>query len=191
MICPSQDLILIPASSARLATPRYGTRQCGTHFLTFVVLMKHFLLPGLLLLGSATAATAQTPAAETEAVKQTIRSFFEGMRQGDSALVRRTLAPGAVFHTLSTRAGQTQLRPENSSDFVKAVGTPHKEVWDERITFDKILIDANLASVWTPYEFYLGSTFSHCGYNSFQLVKLADGWKIAHVIDTRRKEKCK
>ena len=29
------------------------------------------------------------------------------------------------------------------------------------------------------------------GYDSFQLVKLADGWKIAHVIDTRRKEKCR
>jgi hypothetical protein len=153
--------------------------------------MKHFLLSGLLLLGSATTALAQKTAAETEAVKQTIQSFFEGMRKGDSTLVRRALAPGAVFHSLSNRNGQTQLRPENPADFVKAVGTPHQEVWDERITFDKVLIDANLASVWTPYEFYLGSTFSHCGYNSFQLVKLADGWKIAHVIDTRRKEKCK
>jgi len=151
--------------------------------------MKHLLLPALLL---ATIPTfAQKPTSETEAVKKTIRTFFEGMRKADSTLVRSTLAPGAVFHTLSIRNGQTQLRPNNPSEFVKAVGTPHKEVWDERITFDKVLIDANLASVWTPYEFYLGSTFSHCGYNSFQLVKLTDGWKIAHVIDTRRKEKCK
>ncbi|MBX0289464.1 nuclear transport factor 2 family protein [Hymenobacter sp. HSC-4F20] len=151
--------------------------------------MKHLLLPGLLL--AATPALAQKPANETEAVKRTIQTFFEGMRKGDSTMVRATLAPGAVFHTISTKGGQTQLRPENPASFVKMVGTPHKEVYDERITFDKILIDANLASVWTPYEFYVGSTFSHCGYNSFQLVKLADGWKIAHVIDTRRKEKCK
>ena len=153
--------------------------------------MKYLLLSGLLL--SATGATAQTPAAETEAeaVRKTIRNFFDGMRKGDSTLVRSTIAPGAVFHTLASRNGTTQLRTENPADFVKAVGTPHKEVWDERITFDKVLIDANLASVWTPYEFYLGNTFSHCGYNSFQLVKLADGWRIAHVIDTRRKEKCK
>jgi hypothetical protein len=151
--------------------------------------MKH-LLPLLLLF--APAAHAQTrPAAETEAVKKTIQTFFDGMRRGDSAAVRATLAPGAVFHTLSTKAGQTQLRPENPSAFVKAVGTPHNDVWDERITFERVLIDANLASVWTPYEFYLGSTFSHCGYNSFQLVKLAEGWRIAHIIDTRRKEKCR
>ncbi len=149
-----------------------------------------FLLPAALLSAPLTAA-AQTPAAETEAVKATVRAFFDGMRRADSAAVRRTLAPGAVFHTLATRGSQTQLRPQNPADFVKAVGTPHQEVWDERITFDQVLIDANLASVWTPYEFYLGNTFSHCGYNSFQLVKLADGWRIAHVIDTRRKEKCK
>jgi hypothetical protein len=148
-----------------------------------------YLLPALLLL--AYRAPAQTAPTETEAVKTTIRSFFEGMRKGDSTLVRSTLAPGAVFHTIAAKNGQTQLRPETPTQFVKMVGTPHKDVYDERITFDKVLIDANLASVWTPYEFYLGSTFSHCGYNSFQLVKLADGWKIAHVIDTRRKDKCK
>ncbi|ALD20831.1 nuclear transport factor 2 family protein [Hymenobacter sp. DG25A] len=136
-------------------------------------------------------AKAQSGALEEAAVKKTIATFFDGMRKGDSTLVRSTLAPGAIFHTIANRKGTTELRPENPSEFVKAVGTPHKEVWDERISFDKILIDANLASVWTPYEFYLGTTFSHCGYNSFQLVKLAEGWKIAHIIDTRRKEKCK
>ena len=144
----------------------------------------------LTLAASTRPAFAQKASPETEAVKQTITSFFDGMRRGDSTAVRATLAPGAVFHTLATRDGQTQLRPENPSAFVRAVGTPHQAVWDERISFERVLLDANLASVWTPYQFYLGNTFSHCGYNSFQLVKLAAGWKIAHVIDTRRKEKC-
>jgi hypothetical protein len=107
-------------------------------------------------------------------------------------LVRRTLAPGAVFHGLGGKPGQPPtLETESISGFLKAVGTPHPAVWDERVQFERVLIDANLASVWAPYEFYLGSKFSHCGYDSFQLVKLAEGWKIAHIIDTRRKEKCK
>ncbi|HEX8506871.1 MAG TPA: nuclear transport factor 2 family protein [Hymenobacter sp.] len=144
-----------------------------------------------LLLGASLQTHAQTTAAETAEVKKTITAFFDGMRKGDSTAVRRTIAPGAVFHTIANRAGVAKLSPENPLDFLKAVGTPHPKVWDERITFANVLIDANLASAWTPYEFYLGDTFSHCGYNSFQLVKLADGWKIAHVIDTRRKEKCK
>jgi len=146
----------------------------------------------LTLAASTRPAFAQKASPETEAVKQTITSFFDGMRRGDSTLVRRTLAPGAVFHGLGGKPSQpVALQTESISGFLKAVGTPHPEVWDERVQFERVLIDAYLASVWAPYEFYLGSKFSHCGYDSFQLVKLADGWKIAHIIDTRRKEKCK
>ena len=147
-----------------------------------------FLL--LALTGTATAQAQKAPA-EAQAVRQTITTFFEGMRQGDSAKVRRTLAPGVVFHVIKNRPDKTELTVENPSEFLKIVGTPHPEIYDERITFEQVLIDANLASVWTPYRFYVGSKFSHCGYNSFQLIKLAEGWKIAHIIDTRRKDGCK
>ncbi|WP_191906300.1 Cif family virulence factor [Hymenobacter baengnokdamensis] len=147
------------------------------------------LLSGLL--GATFAAQAQTTSAEVPAVKQAITTFFDAMRRGDSTLVRSTLAPTAVFHTLSQPQGQPTVQLESVNAFLKAVGTPHAESWDERVQFEHVLIDANLASVWAPYEFYLGSKFSHCGYDSFQLVKLASGWKIAHIIDTRRKEKCR
>jgi hypothetical protein len=53
-----------------------------------------------------------------------------------------------------------------------------------------VLIDGNLASVWTDYKFYIGEKFSHCGVNSFQLFKGDDGWKIIYIIDTRRKDNC-
>ena len=151
-----------------------------------------FLLFAGLLATTTPAAHAQKAAFETEAVKQTVTAFFDGMRRGDSTAVRRTLAPAAVFHGFGGQPSQpATLEIESINDFLKAVGTPHPEIWDERVQFERVLIDANLASVWAPYEFYLGSKFSHCGYDSFQLVKLADGWKIAHIIDTRRKEKCK
>ncbi|QIX59901.1 hypothetical protein HER32_01310 [Hymenobacter sp. BT18] len=152
--------------------------------------MKHLLLVAFLL-NALPAAHAQKSTSDADAAKKTITTFFEGLRKGDSTLVRSTLAPGVVLQTISNRGGKTQVLVESPKEFLKAVGTPHNAVWDERITFDKVLIDANLASVWTPYEFYLGTSFSHCGYNSFQLVKLAEGWKIVHIIDTRRKEKCK
>ncbi|ALW86260.1 hypothetical protein AUC43_14905 [Hymenobacter sedentarius] len=153
--------------------------------------MNHFF--ALLLSAAATSsAFAQKVSSETAAVRQTVTSFFDGMRRGDSTMVRRTLAPGAVFHGIGGKPGQpSTLETESINGFLKAVSTPHPEIWDERVQFERVLIDANLASVWAPYEFYLGSKFSHCGYDSFQLVKLADGWKIAHIIDTRRKEKCK
>ncbi|MCC2546251.1 nuclear transport factor 2 family protein [Hymenobacter sp. BT175] len=151
--------------------------------------MKKAFLSLLLTCGTP-AAFAQTSAAETEAVKKTITTFFDGMRRADSTLIRSTLAPGVILHSISSKSSSPRVEVENVNGFLKAVGTPHKEVYDERISFERVLIDANLASVWTPYQFYVGSKFSHCGYNSFQLVKLAGSWKIVHIIDTRRKENC-
>ncbi|MFP3594978.1 hypothetical protein SB689_23835, partial [Chryseobacterium sp. SIMBA_038] len=62
---------------------------------------------------------------------------------------------------------------------------------EERIIIEAIHTDGNLASVFTPYSFYLKGKFSHCGANSFQLVKQNEEWKIQYIIDTRRKDNCK
>jgi hypothetical protein len=151
-----------------------------------------FLFGAAGLLGTAPAVQAQASPTEAQAVQRTVTTFFDGMRRGDSTLVRSTLAPAAVFHAFGAKPGQpATLEIESIAGFLQAVATPHPAAWDERVQFERVLIDANLASVWAPYKFYLGSKFSHCGYDSFQLVKLASGWKIAHIIDTRRKEKCR
>lgn len=61
---------------------------------------------------------------------------------------------------------------------------------DERIQFDVVKVDGPLASVWTPYKFYFKGQFSHCGVNSFQLVRVNGEWKIQYLIDTRRRNDC-
>ena len=61
---------------------------------------------------------------------------------------------------------------------------------DERISFETVKVDGDLAIAWTPYKFYLGDQFSHCGVNSFQLVKLEGVWRIQYLIDTRRRQGC-
>jgi len=151
--------------------------------------MKGWLLIFLLLLGSV--ASAQTKDLEkTESVKKVINQLFDGMRKGDSGMVSSTFSTGMIMQSISNRNGETTLKTDKPDGFLKAVGTPHSEVWDERIKFDQVLIDDNLASVWTSYQFYLGDKFSHCGVNSFQLVKQKSGWKIVYLIDTRRKDNC-
>jgi hypothetical protein len=47
-----------------------------------------------------------------------------------------------------------------------------------------------MAAVWTPYNFYYNGQFSHCGVNSFQVIRFKDGWKIQYIIDTRRRTGC-
>ena len=144
----------------------------------------------LLLITSGFVVSAQSINPESEAVKTVINHLFQGMKKGDSSLVNSTFSKGMILQSIAERKGNIEVRTEEAVGFLKAVGTPHTEIWDERITFDNILIDGNLASVWTSYQFYLGNKFSHCGVNSFQLVKGVKGWKIVYLIDTRRKVNC-
>ncbi len=126
-----------------------------------------------------------------EEVRKTIDQMFDGMRKGDSTMVHEVFADEVKMQTIvKSQNGQTELRTSSLSNFLNAVGTPHDEVWDEKLLSYEILIDGDMASVWTPYQFYRGENFSHCGVNSFQLAKLQGNWKIIYLVDTRKREGC-
>ena len=74
--------------------------------------------------------------------------------------------------------------------FVRAVGTPHSVVWDERIRKTRVELDGPLASVWAEYSFYAGDKFSHCGIDAFQLARDGEAWRIVALTDTRRRDGC-
>jgi hypothetical protein len=60
----------------------------------------------------------------------------------------------------------------------------------ERIANERVLIDGPYAVAWMDYTFYLGDQKSHCGVDSFQLVRRPAGWRIFAITDTRRRENC-
>jgi len=132
-------------------------------------------------------------AAEQEAVMKPIKILFEGMQKGDSALLHKAFAVPATLATVGRdKNGKPTISYEALYDFLKVIGTPHPEVYNEMIWDEKILIDGDFAQVWTSYAFYLGKKFSHCGVDAFHLIKSEDGnWKIFHLADTRQKQNCK
>lgn len=133
---------------------------------------------------------AQTPTADS--VKSVVNQLFEGMKAGDTTMVKAVFAKDAIMQTVSTSETTIPVLVTASiQQFVNAVGSPHTDVWDERISFGSIQVDGALASVWTPYRFYLNDRLLHCGVNSFQLMRFAEGWKIIYLVDTRRKEGCR
>ena len=131
---------------------------------------------------------AQKEAKPEKAIKTVINRFFEGLEKGDSALLRSTCTTAPVFQTYrKDKDGQLKVFTEDFNDFVAFVGTPSKDKYKEAIKFDAIHAEESLASVWTPYTFYINGKASHSGTNSFQLVKTGAGWKIQYILDTRRK----
>ena len=119
-------------------------------------------------------------------VRATIEALFDGMRAGDSSAVRSVFHPDARLYTALGPTDSTTVRSTPVDDFVQAVGQPREAVWDERIWDVEIRVDGPLASAWVPYAFYLGDEFSHCGVNTVQLVRQAEGWRILQLTDTRR-----
>ncbi len=136
------------------------------------------------------AAPERDAVSDEEAILAVVHALFDAMRAGDGEAVRAVFREDAQMFSVVVRDGVAAPQAGSLEGFVNAVGQPRDEVWDEQIWDPVIHIDGDLATAWTPYAFYRGDTFSHCGANSFQFVKGPDGWKIAYIIDSRRRDDC-
>jgi hypothetical protein len=131
---------------------------------------------------------AQSP---EDSVKAVINQLFTAMKETDAAKLRDAFADSAVLQTIRRKPdGTFYVHNDKVSAFAEQIGKSKKDSLDERIEFASIRIDGPLASVWTPYKFYYAGNFSHCGVNSFQLVRINGRWKIQFLIDTRRRQGC-
>jgi hypothetical protein len=101
-----------------------------------------------------------------------------------------SFADSAILQTIIEKNGKVLVKTEAVGDFASQVGKMEKNILDERIKFDVVRIDGALAMVWAPYQFYYKGKFSHCGADSFQLLRINGKWKIQYLIDTRRTGGC-
>jgi hypothetical protein len=128
------------------------------------------------------------PSASSEKeVKQVIQNMFHAMLQADTTLLRTCFSDKVIFQTIVNKPEGAMVNTMSINDFIQSIGKQLPNALDERIEFGAIQVDPLMATVWTPYTFYLKGQYSHKGINSFQLVKFKEGWKIQYLIDTRYK----
>lgn len=126
--------------------------------------------------------------AQKAEVQQTIQTFFEGFHARDTLKIKSTCSDKLVLQSISESAKGNKFSEESPKEFYVSMATiPAQMQFEERILDYNIQIDGTMAHAWTPYEFYINGKFSHKGVNAFTLFKTAEGWKIVHLIDTRRK----
>lgn len=135
--------------------------------------------------------TAQQETQE-KAIKKVISTFFDGLHKGDSTLMATTLHKDIKIQTTTNnREGSSVLKTETKAQLLAGIANkkPADKYFEKLLSYD-IKIDGNLASVWTPYEFYYNDTFSHCGANSFQMYHNNGKWEIIFLVDMRRRGNC-
>lgn len=121
-----------------------------------------------------------------------VKKFFEAFHAQDSTDLTSFAHKDAVLQSVSVSSEENStLTTTAYSDFVKTIiAIPPETKFEEKLHDFYVRINGNLANVTTPYSFYLNGKISHCGVNSFQLMKDNGKWKIINLVDTRRKTDC-
>ena len=126
---------------------------------------------------------------DAKAAVRVVEQMFEALKAGDTAGMRAVMHPAARVIQTGTREGAPFARVNTLDDFLKAIGGAGRKL-EERIYNPEVRIDDNLATVWVQYDFLVNGQISHCGVDSYQLVRTGEGWRVLHVVDTQRREGC-
>jgi hypothetical protein len=113
--------------------------------------------------------------------------LFAAMRAKDAAAIRALFTPeGQLVAIDKPRNGEglSTTRVFTAEAFAKLISEAKAAEFIEKMAEPKVEIFGDMALVYGRYTFHVGDKFSHCGTNSFHLVRTIDGWKIANAAST-------
>jgi hypothetical protein len=115
-------------------------------------------------------------ATDRDAVLKTVQAFFDAMTAKDIVASRTILMPQARFHAMRTR--DAEMFSVSTEEYL-AILQSSKQTMRERIWNPEVRIQALIATVWAPYDFWYDAKLDHCGIDAFDLIKTKEGWRIA------------
>ena len=118
--------------------------------------------------------------AERAEILATVQKIFDALA-GDADLLADVMGPDVVMRSVQAGADGT---PEWSSSTVDGLAgriASSETLMTERMWDPDVKVSGNLATVWTPYDFYVGSELSHCGIDVVTLQRSTEGWKIVSL----------
>jgi hypothetical protein len=114
---------------------------------------------------------------EKDAVVAAVQQFFDTMAAKDIEGAAEVLAPDGQFFSIRTTDGEQVVRRSTNREYLERLASS-KDDWLERMWEPEVRIRGDVATVWAPYDFFVNSKFSHCGYDAFQLMKIDGRWMI-------------
>ncbi|HYP01002.1 MAG TPA: nuclear transport factor 2 family protein [Pyrinomonadaceae bacterium] len=154
-----------------------------------LLMMQKLLLSALLTLAVYTPAAAQI-ATRNDAGQEAVavaNKLFEAMRAKNAEAIRALFLPEGQLVAVDqprTGDGLPKTRVFTAAAFAKMISESKAPDFVERMPQPEVKIFGDMALVFGRYTFHVGDKFSHCGTNSFHLVRTASGWKIANAAST-------
>jgi hypothetical protein len=122
---------------------------------------------------------ADTATEERAAVLETVQALMDAIPPRDGAALRELLVPGGS----AVRSRDDKVICTPLADFRLPGGT---EALEERFYQPVVLIDADIAMVWTRYDFLVDGQVHHWGTNILSLLKRDGRWRISAIADNGR-----
>jgi hypothetical protein len=158
--------------------------------LTLLVAVGGTLRPALAPAHDALAPAPSAGSGEEAAVIASVQRFFDTMAECDVEGMRAVVEPeGRIVRLRAGPGGEPVASSSTFGEFLARLG-PCPERYLERMWDPQVRVHQGLATLWAPYDFWRGATFSHCGVDAFDLVKTTSGWKIVGGAYTVEPEGC-
>lgn len=110
-----------------------------------------------------------------------VNRLFDGMKAKSAEQIKGVFAPDVHFLAIDKPRdgkGVSKTRVMTGEAFAKQISESKAGEYKEKMISPEARISGDMAVVSGRYTFFVGDTFSHCGTDTFNLVRTDAGWKI-------------
>lgn len=110
-----------------------------------------------------------------------VNRLFDGMKVKSAEQIKSVFTADVHFLAIDKPRdgkGISRTRVMTGEAFAKMISESKSGEYREKMISPEARISGDMAVVSGRYTFYVGDTFSHCGTDTFNLVRTEAGWKI-------------
>jgi hypothetical protein len=144
---------------------------------------------GIVVMSLALATSWADESGDREAVLEVLDFFFSAMTAKNAVAMQEVMTIDGVMYGYTDGENGPEIFSITHTDYLEGLST-HEGLPVERIWNPRVDLHDRIAIAWTPYDFHNDGVFSHCGMNTFSLLKREDGWRITGVVFSVQTEGC-
>ena len=136
------------------------------------------------------AANFQFPSnATTDSIKNVINEMLDAISTHDSTRAANLVVRDGHVMRVFKKRGESNFSFRTNKTWIVETGKRTNNV-HERMWNPIILYRGDLAVAWTTYDFHIEGEFSHCGAETFNLVRIDNKWLVADWAYTVEPNNC-
>ena len=140
----------------------------------------HLTITAALLSTLATPVLAQDNESATREVIAAADTFFEALRSKDQEQLAAIMRPdGTIMIDDRIFEERDNLLVVPNAAFLQGRDDTDTKI-DEKMRYESVHVDGNIAQVWGPYRYTVDGQTRHCGINSLTFIRDKGAWKLGN-----------